>query len=99
MSAIYIGSETLLNRASGTCHGECNRYRSFRLISLKNSFVVVVVVVVVVVAPYDTNKYKHCVQWFYSASSLSFCAASLFATEFGHICRLGLLICFMSDLS
>jgi len=74
----------ILNRASFTCHGECNRYRSFRLTILK--------IVFVVVATYDTNKYKHYVQWFYSVSSLSFCAASLFATKFGHIFRLGGLI-------
>jgi hypothetical protein len=56
MSPIYICSETLLNRASGTCHEECNRYRSFGLTSLK------IVFIVVVVATYDTNKYKHYVQ-------------------------------------
>ena len=79
MSPICIGSETLLNGASGTCNGERNLYRPVRLSSLK---------IIFFIAKYDTTKYKHYVQWFYSVSSLPFCAASLFATKFGHICHL-----------
>lgn len=54
MSSICIGLETLLNRSSGTCHGECNRYRYFRLTSLK----IVLLLLLLVMIP--TNRSIMC---------------------------------------